>query len=273
MNTAVVEPTKVLQTNSAIGESGEIHLHFPSDSGAGPWPFVVAIHGGGWRQGDQRSYAHLFPQKLLPLGIAVVLISYRKAPEFPFPAAYDDLTHVLNWLVEHGGEHGLDVSRCVLFGSSAGGHLAMLLATRATAEERRLPVLKGVAVCCGIMDMTQQFKWDAANNQTITRNFLQATPENAPELYRQASPVAHVHANMPPVWITHGDADSVVSIEQSREMVARLVKAGHQPIFHENPGIEHVLAQGDPPVIVFEAELLEFVKKVLEPTLHENRPR
>lgn len=263
MSDTSIEPTEVLQTNPAIGESGKIHVYLPSGAVRGPSPFVLAIHGGGWKQGDQTSYEHV-PPKMLPLGIATVLVSYRKAPEFPFPAAYDDLVHVLAWLAAHGGEHGLDTGRCMLFGSSAGGHLAMLLATRATAENRLRPVLRGVAECCGIMDLTAQFSWDTRKGATMTKNFLQASPEEAAELYRLASPIEHVHGNMPPIWMTHGDADPVVSIEQSRRMVARLREAGYQPIFHENPGVGHALTQGKPPMLVFESELLGFVKKILK---------
>jgi len=262
MSSPPTEPAEILQTNPAMGETGKIHVYLPPASGRGPWPFVFAIHGGGWQQGDQTSYAFI-PPKLLPLGVAVVLASYRQAPEFPFPAAYDDLAHGLGWLAQHGGQHGLDTARCMLFGSSAGGHLAMLLATRAMAEGRpRLP-LRGVAACCGIMDLAAQFAWEARNGRTMTRDFLQTTPEETPELYRLASPIEHVHADMPPVWMTHGDADTVVPIEQSRRMVVRLKEAGHRPIFHENFGADHVLAQGQPPTLVFEAELLEFTRKVL----------
>ncbi len=262
MNGATIEPAEILQTNSAIGEAGKIHVYLPSASEYGSWPFVFAIHGGGWQQGDQRSYSHIAP-KFLSLGVAVVLASYRQAPEFPFPAAYDDLVHGLTWLVQHGGKHGLDVTRCMLFGSSAGGHLAMLLATRATAENCPLPMLRGVATCCGIMNLTEQFEWDARRNSPMTRDFLQATPEEAPELYRLGSPIAHVHADMPPVWMTHGDADTVVSIEQSRRMAVRLKEAGHHPIFHENFGADHILTQGEPPALVFETELLKFTRRVL----------
>lgn len=264
MNVLPIEPTKILKANPALGKVGELHVYLPTSEDRGPWPFVFAIHGGGWHQGDQNSYAFL-PPKLLPLGIAVVLTSYRQAPEFPFPAAYDDLVHGLGWIAQHGGQHGLDTTRYLLFGGSAGGHLAMLLGTRATAEERLLPTLCGVVVYCGIMDLTAQFAWDKQNGQTMTQNFLQITPQENPELYRQASPIEHMHGKMPPVWMTHGDADAVVPIAQSRQMAARLTEAGCRPIFHENPGVGHVLAQGDPLLLVFESEVLKFIKAALAP--------
>lgn len=263
MSAPSIEPPKILQTHPALGDAGKIHVYRPSAEECGPWPFVFGIHGGGWRQGDQTSYTFL-PPKLLPLGIAVVLASYRQAPEFPFPAAYDDLMQALEWLAQHGGEHGLDTTRCLLFGGSAGGHLAMLLAARARAGAH--PTLRGVVAYCGIMDLTAQFAWDEQNGQTMTQDFLQVTPQENPELYRLASPMEHAHANMPPVWMTHGDADAVVPIEQSRQMAARLTEAGCRPIFHENPDAGHVLAQGDPLLLVFEAEVLKFIKNTLAPT-------
>jgi len=262
MSDLSINPTEILQINPSIGETGNLHIYLPATEDNDLKPFVLGIHGGGWSNGDQTSYAHIVPV-FFSLNVGVVLTSYRKIPDHPFPAAYDDLIHVLGWLAQHGKEHGLDTGRCMLFGSSAGGHLAMLLATRATAEDALRPHLCGVVECCGIMDLVDQFAWDHTHERKMTQNFLGATPDEAPDLYRLASPIAHVHAKMPPVWMTHGDADIVVPVEQSRKMVKRLKEVGVQPVYHENPEVGHSMRLGDPPRLVFQEELLAFAKQVM----------
>src|SRR5215217_6102118 len=116
------EPScRIVSANHSLGSRGDIHIYLPPGA-TSSCPFVFGIHGGGWRNGDQTAYSYMAP-KLAPLGIALALVSYRLAPEHPFPAAYDDLVVAARWLREHGAEQGLDTSKCLIFGASAGGHL------------------------------------------------------------------------------------------------------------------------------------------------------
>lgn len=261
---------QILAANPAIGERGDLHIYRPDD-GAAAVPFVLGIHGGGWRNGDQSSFDYLW-DKLRPLGMGLVLASYRLAPEHPFPAAYEDLLNVLAWLKTEGAGHGLDTSRCLLFGSSAGGHLAMLLATRAIAEDRPRPTLCGVAEYCGIMDLSAQYAWDEERGAKMTRDFLATTPSENPSSYRDASPLAHVHPNMPPVWMAHGSTDTVVSIAQSRAIVERLQATNQDVIFLEGRNLGHTMieiqASGEPVEpreLFFEQDLLRFTHRCFQP--------
>src|SRR5207245_9192492 len=61
-------------------------------------------------------------------GYAVVNISYRLAPSHPFPAALEDTCAAYLWLAQHGPRHGMDLSRVVVAGESAGGNLVTALA-------------------------------------------------------------------------------------------------------------------------------------------------
>lgn len=258
---------RILVANPAIGDRGNLHLYLPKNA-SGAVPFVFGIHGGSWSHGDQTSY-HFLWEILRPLGIGLVLASYRMAPEHPFPAAYDDLLVALAWLKSKGDELGLDTSRCLLLGASAGGHLAMLLATRAITEDRPRPTFCGVAQYCGIMDLTAQEAADEKRGGRMTRNFLGTTPAENSELYRAASPLAHVHANMPPVWMAHGSADLTVPFTQSQAMVDRLRLENQDVIFLEGRGLGHTMREfsasgkqvDDPAKLLFERDLLRFVQR------------
>jgi acetyl esterase/lipase len=230
---------------------------------------MLAIHGGGWGNGDQTSFSWMWP-RIRDLGVALVLPSYRLKPKFRFPHAYDDLVHLLAWLRDHGASEGLDPERCMLFGSSAGGHWSMLLATRAMKENNPMPCIKGVVNYCGVMDMPAQYAFGLENKSTMVNDFMGATPDSDPALYRNASPICHIHDRMPPVWMAHGSADSVVPVNQSRDMVRALKTAGNDPVYLEARGLGHTMIEITPDgkilkpqKLLFEEDLLRFMKRHL----------
>lgn len=251
----------------AAGPRGDIHLYLPEGDTA--VPYILGIHGGGWRSGDQSAYAWLWP-KVRPLGIGLALASYRLAPEHRFPTAFDDLVAVLAWLQRDGERHRLDPGRCLLFGGSAGGHLAMLLAARATAEGISSPRLRGVASYCGIMDLRAQHRWDADRSSPMTHDFLGGSPADEAARYDSASPLENVHAAMPPVWLAHGSADAVVPAAQAHAMAARLRALGHDPVHLEARGLGHTMIEtseagnpAEPFEMLFEQDFLRFVRRTL----------
>lgn len=237
---------ETVQTNPAIGERGKIDVFLPdSQTTPRPTPFVLAIHGGGWINGDRTSF-HWVADRLLPHGFAVITCSYRTIHEACFPAAYDDLVTLLKWLRRHAVEHGLSSSRCALLGSSAGGHLVSLLATRATQEHREeiIPI-QGVVCYCPPIDPVLQHEWDLQRDSTMTARFMGGTPSQFPDAYRAASPQHHVHRAMPPMWLAHGDQDELVPMSQSQGFVERLASVGIEHSFHIAPGRGHTMLQVD----------------------------
>jgi acetyl esterase/lipase len=263
------EPSRIIAANPAIGAHGDIHCYLPE--GSGPFPFVIGIHGGAWRNGDQKTFRHLGP-KLAPLGIALVLVSYRRRHEAPFPAAYDDLVFSLRWLKENGAGLRLDGNRCALFGSSAGGHLAMLLGARATRENLPSPVIRGILQYCGIMNPVTQYAFDLARGSAMTPEFLGGAPDEKPALYEAASPIAQLHPGMPPVWMAHGTADHSVLLSQSLEVVEKLRALQCDVTFLEARDLGHTCREisygGDaiePWELLFERDALRFFQRVLTP--------
>ncbi|MGO2112328.1 MAG: alpha/beta hydrolase fold domain-containing protein [Pseudoclavibacter sp.] len=111
-----------------------LDLHLPagpaSTAAGAPLPAVVFIHGGGWRLGDRGTFAPKQPEltfeRIASAGFGVVSIEYRLSGEAVFPAQLDDVRAALAWVREAGPGHGLDPDRVVLWGESAGGHLAAL---------------------------------------------------------------------------------------------------------------------------------------------------
>ena len=95
-------------------------------------PAIVYSHGGGFMKGDLDSSDNFAWGLAEEVGAVVVSVDYRLAPEHPFPAAFDDVYAVVDYVAKNPGEFGVDVDRLAVCGDSAGGNLsaAVCLAAR-----------------------------------------------------------------------------------------------------------------------------------------------
>ncbi|MCY1268947.1 lipase [Pseudomonas jessenii] len=97
----------------------------PVSPSAGGVPCIVYLHGGGWVVGDLDSHDFICAELASILGVLVIAVDYRLAPEHPFPAAFDDCLKV--WRALRTGPFKLDPARTLVAGDSAGGNLAAAL--------------------------------------------------------------------------------------------------------------------------------------------------
>jgi acetyl esterase/lipase len=89
---------------------------------------VYSVHGGGFIAGDLETEHALNVRLARELGVVVVSVDYRLAPETPFPGPLEDIYAGLVWMVDHADELGLDPQRIAIQGTSAGGGLCAALA-------------------------------------------------------------------------------------------------------------------------------------------------
>ncbi|MFC9473066.1 alpha/beta hydrolase [Nocardia sp. NPDC056952] len=87
----------------------------------GDLPVVFYIHGAGWVFGDENTHDRLFRELAVGAGAAGVFPVYDRAPEKQYPTQVEQNYAVGQWLLEHGGEYGLDTSRIAVTGESVGG--------------------------------------------------------------------------------------------------------------------------------------------------------
>lgn len=103
-----------------------VRIYWP-DQRSGPGA-VYSVHGGGFIAGDLETEHALNVRLAQELGVVVVAVDYRLAPETPFPGPLEDVYAGLVWTAEHADELGIDPQRIAVQGTSAGGGLCAALA-------------------------------------------------------------------------------------------------------------------------------------------------
>jgi acetyl esterase/lipase len=187
---------------------------------SGKLPVIIVVHGGSWRGGDN-SQLEGMNRYLAAAGYAVAAINYRLAPAFRFPAPIEDIRGSISFLEERADEFGIDSSRVVLLGRSAGGHLALLAAYTLGHE-----AIRGVVGLYPPTDMHWSWQHPSPkrimdSNGAIT-DFLGGTLEEVPDTFDQASPIRFVRPDSPPTLLIHGGKDMLVSPLQSNRLATEL---------------------------------------------------
>lgn len=197
-------------------------------------PLVVMIHGGGWARGGRFEMGLTkWAAFLASGGLSVVSIDYRLAPHTTYPHSFQDCLDAVDWVVEHAGELGADATRVGVWGDSAGGHFALLLATSQTHPAFTGPRLRSggerLRAVAALYPPTDLIALDRAAQRSgspLVRDFLGVPPEEAPERWREASPIEHVHPAMPPVLLLQGTRDLLVPASQAHRFAERLASIG-----------------------------------------------
>ncbi len=222
----VVGYPDIIYRRAPDGRRPRLDLYLPAhgQAPASGRPAVVAIHGGGWRGGTKNTYGREVA-KLARMGYAVASVEYvLSAPGHPtWPDNLDDVREAVRWVRAHATDYGIDPDRIAALGSSAGGHLAELLGTRAHGDEPASRV-QAVVNLYGPSDLAGLFRSPGA--VMPLRMYLGRDPKDIPERYDEASPISHASGRSAPTLIIHGEADMLVPVAQSHAMAARLNEAG-----------------------------------------------
>lgn len=213
-------------------------------------PLVVWVHGGGWRAGSRKNSPL---QKLTSDGFAVASISYRFTDRAIFPAQIHDCKGAIRWLRANADKYGFDGTWIAVGGSSAGGHLALLLGTSGGVKELEGEVggnLNQSSTVQAVIDFFGPADFALRGKTHPQRAYTEKSGSFAllgglkfgkvqPELEKQASPTSYVDADDPPLLIFHGDKDTTVLLLQSQHMVKAYKAAGLQAELVTIPGAGH----------------------------------
>jgi acetyl esterase/lipase len=209
----------------------------PRPSGALVW-----IHGGGLVMGTAEAGNDLCSRFASELGILVVSVDYRLAPEHPFPAGLDDCVAGLAWVHAHASELGVDASRVAVGGDSAGGGLAACVA-QVAHDRGDLPLQLQVLLYPMLDDRTAAREdrdglvWSNASNRYSWGAYLGHAPGQPEDRPYAAAARRDDLSGLAPAWIGVGDLD--LFHDEDVDYAARLRAASVPCELHVVPGMYH----------------------------------
>ena len=201
-------------------------------------PVVIWVHGGAWMLNDKYAdmgYMTATIKSIIEKGYVLASIDYRHSTTAIFPAQIQDCNKALEFLHNNAAKYKLDKSKFVLFGFSAGGHLASLLAlsnnnnvTDFYPQNKKTSFkIKAVIDFYGPSDfLAMTALGDPEMKGDPISTLLGSTPLKRPDISKFASPSNYVDKDDPPFIIVHGERDESVPYQQSVLLQSYLNLAG-----------------------------------------------
>ena len=207
-----------------------------------PQPTLIWIHGGGWVAGTKEA-ALMSLMPWFEMGWNVVNVEYRLGRVSPAPAAVEDCLCALRWVAANAKQYGFDLTKLVISGDSAGGHLALttgMIPESAGFDRQRpgVPLPKAAAIVnwYGITDVVDLL--DGPNRKSYAVAWLGAMPDRN-QIAKSISPMQFIRPDLPPILTIHGDADPTVPYQHGVQLDAALGKAGVPHQLLTIPGGKH----------------------------------
>jgi len=187
-----------------------------------PTPLVIVIHGGSWAAGDAGQIPEL-NSYLANRGVHVIAMNYRLAPKYKYPAQIDDVEAVIQLANRNLPKNypGIQFSKTVLLGRSAGGQIALQAAYGKLRDQ-----IDGVVsfyapadMLWGAKQITNDWVLDV---DKVLFDYIGCSVKDNESPYIAASAPPLVNANTPPTLIIHGKIDAMVSHEHSVRLMKSL---------------------------------------------------
>jgi acetyl esterase/lipase len=199
---------------------------------------LVFIHGGGWTSGKKSLY-NFFGSRMARKDVVMVIIDYPLAPEANYTDMARSSARAAYWVKQNIDKYGGDPDKIFISGHSAGGHLAALIAIKeAYFDSLKIvsPIKGAVLIDAGGLDMygylsEEKFKPDHSYYKAFTNN---------PIYWKDASPLYHLHKDMPPLLIYRGENTYPSIIKSTTKFVAALKEYIPEPDYHVLKHKKHV---------------------------------
>ena len=240
-------PTAGLRIPYGAGPCQFGDLRLPS--GPGPDPLVIFLHGGWWRSLIGLEYAGNLCAALAAEGIASWNLEYRRIGETKggWPMTFEDVAAGADFAATLAAKTTLDLNRVITMGHSAGGHLAMWLASR-----HRIPAgsrlhgasrvaIRGVVSLAGAVDLPLASALGLGRSPEGTlavHELMGGNPGDVPERYQAGSPGDLLPLGVRQIVVT-GTADETVPCEMGRRYVERARALGDDATLVEIAGADH----------------------------------
>ncbi len=225
---------------ASLSDSQKLDIYLPNE-GTGPFPVIIAIHGGAFKSGDKTGELG-YLQAALDRGYAVVSVNYRLSGEVIFPAAIQDVKAAIRFVKANASEYNLNQDKIATWGGSAGGNLAALAGTSGDVAELQDDSLgnsdqstKVQAVIdwfgpINFLTMDDQFTASGINGQVHNvadspeSIYLGGLITSIPDIAAKSNPETYITADDAAFFIQHGTADVLIPTQQSIDFAASLTK-------------------------------------------------
>ena len=201
--------------------------------GDGPFPVVVLIHGGCWQASFDYVYMTRLAAWLTERGVATWTIEYRRLGDDGggWPGTFQDVAAATDVLRDLAQRSRLDLQRVYAAGHSAGGQLALWLASRSKLpteselfRENPLPI-RGVLGLAAITDLAQYRIGPENSCHSSVEPLLGGTPDVVARRYAETSPIERLPLGIRQVFV-QGEKDPIVSAASVRKYAAEAKEAG-----------------------------------------------
>jgi acetyl esterase/lipase len=214
---------------------------------------VALMVSGSWKSGTN-SFRPWMTAPLLRRGYTILAVYHVSQPEATVAEIFEDVSRAIRHIRHHAQEHGIDPKRLGVTGGSAGGHLSLLLATRGgpgptqTSDpiDRESSAVQAVAIFYPVTDLlnlgnSTENLHDGGPPKSFVKAF-RPQPNgltNWVDIGKPLSPIFHLHPGVAPTLIYHGDADTLVPLDQSQRYQSRAREIGSTVQLVVHPGGKH----------------------------------
>lgn len=214
---------------------------------------VVVMVSGGWKS-DPRKIQPWMAASFLRQGHTVIAVSHLSQPEATIMEIVADVHRAVRFVRYHAKDYGIDPKRIGVLGGSSGGHLSLMLATcggpgpadsqdpvdREDSSVQAATVFYPVTDLLNLGPSTENLH-DAGPPKSFRNSFGPQGTDLAvwKVIGRDVSPIYHITPKLPPVFIIHGDADTLVPLEQSRRFQQRAGELNRKVELIVRPGKAH----------------------------------
>lgn len=201
---------------------------------------VIVVVSGGWKS-SPGSFQPWMAAPLLRRGYTLFAVYHVPQPAATVSEIAEDVHRAVRYVRHCATQYGVDPARLGVTGGSAGGHLSLLLATRGRLGadgandpvERETSAVQAVAIFYPVTDLLNLGpSTENPGDGGPPKSFVKAFGPEATNLARwkvigrELSPIYFVSSNLPPTLIYHGDADTLVPLDQSQRFQAEARRHG-----------------------------------------------
>lgn len=182
-------------------------------------PLILFFHGGSWIAGDKVTIRIIdrFLDRMRKAGYYVASVGYTTAPIRGIPASVKIASHAYDWALTEGDLYGFDRDRIGFYGVSAGGHIALMIATH-LEESMKKPAF--VFAECAPTDLLGMRSGEAFDKSWVFRMMPK-------RFLRKWSPIEKIPHDLPPILLFHGEVDETVHVNQSKRYAEAVRGSGN----------------------------------------------